>query len=342
LLFAQLAEAEEQNNIFIMMADEGGDDDVFIYMGGDQEVPEGVTRAIVDPSVDTIRARAFYNCGQLVSIKIHDGVGTIEEEAFFQCYSLKRIELPGVRIIGAHAFEGCEVHGSALEEVEFGDKLDRIGDSAFFLCLSLRNIKIPKVRVIGQCAFWGCYQLTDVELSEDLERIENYAFYSCDDLRSIAIPLKRGMFCRDVFGECGDNLTQVDLVGRIHKSISSLHLERWRDEMNEEIGRINQVLPDTDSFYKDEAIKDWLVRASTRMEHYTSEHYKLLKDNMTQLELTLWKANLPSVDAASRHEARVTCGANIIIPHVLPFLNDHDVFPFLDYDLATLRDWINS
>jgi hypothetical protein len=27
---------------------------------------------------------------------------------------------------------------------------------------------------------------------------------------------------------------------------------------------------------------------------------------------------------------------------VLPFLNDHDVFPFLDYDLATLRDWINS
>jgi hypothetical protein len=92
----------------------------------------------------------------------------------------------------------------------------------------------------------------------------------------------------------------------------------------------------------DEAIKDWLVRASTRMEHFTSEHYKLLKDNMTQLELALWKANLPNVDAASRHDARVICGANIIIPHVLPFLNDHDVFPFLDYDLATLRDWINS
>jgi uridine kinase len=57
--------------------------------------------------------------------------------------------------------------------------------------------------------------------------------------------------------------------------------------MNEEIDSINQVLPDTDSFYKDEAIKDWLVRTSTRMEHYTSEHYKLLKDNMTQLELAL-------------------------------------------------------
>jgi len=30
---------------------------------------------------------------------------------------------------------------------------------------------------------------------------------------------------------------------------------------------------------------------------------------------------------AARHEAHVTCGASIIIPHVLSFLNDDDVFP---------------
>ena len=62
---------------------------------------------------------------------------------------------------------------------------------------------------------------------------------------------------------------------------------------------------------------------------------------MTQLELALWKtklyveeANLPDVDAAaSRHDARVKCGANVIIPLVLPFLNDQDVFPLLDYYL---------
>ncbi len=30
---------------------------------------------------------------------------------------------------------------------------------------------------------------------------------------------------------------------------------------------------------------------------------------------------------AARHEAHVTCGASIIIPHVLSFLNDNDVFP---------------
>ena len=77
-------------------------------------------------------------------------------------------------------------------------------------------------------------------------------------------------------------------------------------------------------------------RVISRLKHYKSEHYALLKNNMTQLELALWKANLPNVDAASRHDARVTCGANIIIPHVLPFLNDADEFPFLDCDLAAL------
>jgi hypothetical protein len=54
---------------------------------------------------------------------------------------------------------------------------------------------------------------------------------------------------------------------------------------------------------------------------------------MTQLELALWGANLLNVDAAeSRVVARVTCGAIIIIPHVLSFLNDNEVFPLLDYD----------
>ena len=113
--------------------------------------------------------------------------------------------------------------------------------------------------------------------------------------------------------------------------------------MNEEIGRINLLLPDTDRNNKTEVIENWLESVLDRIEHYKSAHYELLKDNMTQLELALWKAqlyveeaaNLPDVDAAatSRQDARVKCSANVIIPLVLPFLNDQDVFPLLDYDL---------
>ncbi len=103
--------------------------------------------------------------------------------------------------------------------------------------------------------------------------------------------------------------------------------------MKNEIGRINQVLPNTLAENKTEVIDVWMESVIHRIEHYKSEHYALLKNNMTQLELALWDANLPNVDtAASKDEARVTCGANIIIPHVLSFLNDGDVFPLLHYD----------
>ena len=134
--------------------------------------------------------------------------------------------------------------------------------------------------------------------------------------------------------------------------------------MNDEIYRINQVLlPNTFHLNKTAVIRRWMERATERIEHYKSEHYALLKNNMTQLELALWKANLNENGdeeishlcallkndmtllqlsywktkfdkelVVARQKARVTCGANIIIPHVLSFLNDDYVFPLLHYD----------
>jgi hypothetical protein len=95
--------------------------------------------------------------------------------------------------------------------------------------------------------------------------------------------------------------------------------------MNNEIDSINRDLPNTP--HKARTIRQWMERVLERIEHYKSEHYTLLKEDMTQLELALWDANLPNQLSESRHEARVTCGANIIIPHVLSFLNDEEVFP---------------
>ena len=49
-------------------------------------------------------------------------------------------------------------------------------------------------------------------------------------------------------------VTVVDLVGGIHETVASLHIERWRAEMISEINRINQVLPTTPVFEKSDAI----------------------------------------------------------------------------------------
>ena len=107
--------------------------------------------------------------------------------------------------------------------------------------------------------------------------------------------------------------------------------------MNEEIDRINQVLPNTPAREKTDAVQEWIRSFNSRMEHYKAEHYALLKEDMTQLELAVWKAKLDEreergIDGKSlakkakidvdtiRKEKRITSGASIIIKNVLPFL----------------------
>jgi hypothetical protein len=123
----------------------------------------------------------------------------------------------------------------------------------------------------------------------------------------------------------------------IHKTISSLLLKRWRDEMNQEIDRINQDLPHTVANEKTDAIRLWIESVINRMEHYKAEHNTLLKEDMTQLELALWKVKLDENDddnsnlkvqakkakfdvESMRNERRIMSGADIIIHNVIPFL----------------------
>jgi hypothetical protein len=325
------------------MANERDNNDVvFVYTGGDQRVPQDVTHAIVDRSVTIIRRRVFYECKHLASIEMHDGVEIIEENAFYYCTSLKRINLSGVRIIkDMGAFNNC----TALEDVVFGDKLELIGQYAFNRCTSLRNINIPNVRVVRDGVFYGCEQLTELELPEDVERIGYGAISFCPSLRRIVIPLKRDMINNigffDVFEGC-HGLSHVDLVGDIHKTISLLHLESWRNDMNDEIDSINQNLSTYPANHKTAAIQDWIEGVLERVEFFKSEHCTLLKEAMTLLELALWKAKLDEIEGgeschwaeqpvmkvnddrktenARRQEKRITSGASIVIKNILPFL----------------------
>jgi len=128
----------------------------------------------------------------------------------------------------------------------------------------------------------------------------------------------------------------VDLVGEAHtKTISSLHMGSWRTEMIARINRINQVLPDTGQREKSGVIKHWMDTFLDKMDRYKAEHCRYVKEAITLLELALWKAKLDEkedtfaegrtkkakIDAESaRKEKRITCGADIVIKNVLPFL----------------------
>jgi hypothetical protein len=236
------------------------------------------------------------------------------------------------------AFEGCK----NLTDVQFGNKLETIGWNAFDECTSLKRLKLPSIITVKSGAFRSCDALTSIEFSERLESIQPCAFYDCYRLQRIAIPLKRDLFSIDPelqkytqFHYC-DILTTVDLVGGSHnKTIASLHMESWRIEMNAEINRINQVLPNTPANEKTAAIKQWMDSVIDKMDHFKAKHHRYVKEAVTLLELALWKATLgereengaaggtkkAKLDGESvKKDKRVTCGADTVIRNILPFL----------------------
>ena len=311
---------------------------IFVYRG---ELPPPfnvshvrITRAIIDTSITVIEDEAFRET-PFVYLEFHNGIIKIGKLAFMRTPLSGRIELPGVKIVDDAAFYCCP----RLTDVDL-PKAERLGMSALHTCISLRSVALPNVRIIDAYALYGCENLTDVELPK-LESMGEIAFSGCRSLRRIAIPLKNDLFVfnsRDnrynQFDGC-ENLRTVDLVGGIHKTLSQLQLESWRDEIKKEINCINErILPCISSRGKTDAIQGWIQRVIDRIEHFKAEHNLFLIEATTLIELALWKANLIKENnledtfqakvninvGDERKERRVTCGAEIVIKNVLPFL----------------------
>ena len=284
------------------MADHAEDDfdgDIFIYRGG--RAPQHISHARIDESVDEIEDNAFGDCKHLVHVETHDSIRRIGKWAFDNCTSLPWIDIKSVVEIDKLAF----YNNKNLESVEFGDRLETIGQNAFLGCASLERLKLPSIITIGKSAFDYCIHLVDAELSERLETIEVNAFHRCDDLKRIAIPLKRDLFSfnnilrlYNQFDGCEDLIT-VDLVGGIHETVASLHMESWRTELFAEINRINQVLPGKYDYEKTDTISLWIEPLFDKLDHYKYEHNRYVKEGTILLELALWKAKLGEKEECS-------------------------------------------
>lgn len=340
------------------MADQAVEDEnIFVYRGG--RAPQHVVNAIIDVSVREIDEHAFSRCSHLQSVQFHrgvlrvkkgafttcrqlrqihmPGVEVIEIDAFMSCLSLRNVTMPSVRILGEKAFHVCQ----SIEVLDL-PKLEQTSFRTFERCLSLRQISMPSIKVIGGGTFFGCERLVELDLPKDLESIGRCAAIRCTNLRRIAIPLKSDMLLSEVYDNQGniarehdssnerkygqfnhcDRLSTVDLVGGIHKTISSLLLESWKEIMKREIHRINLILPN-DTGDKTVTIQRWIESLIRRMEYYKVGHQKILKEASHSLELACWKIKLDDnedSDASTRNELRVASGASVVIEHVLPFL----------------------
>ena len=271
------------------MAAVGGNNNIvrFTYTGED-DIPDDVTHVFVDVTI--ILEGAFFEHPNIVEVICHEDVEKIESFAFACCPSLRRVIMRGVKIADLSAFNWCD----ALEDVECG-KLEIIGEEAFCHCKSLRSINLQSARIVEEDAFYGCEALTDVKFCNKLERFDRGAFGSCSSLERIIVPLKDGMITADnIFQRC-TNLKRIDLVegGELSETIAALHMERWRNDMNEEITSIHQNLPNApagdrnNDGEKTQVIRRWIRSVRDKLIHYKAEHQRVLDVAGTTLVLAL-------------------------------------------------------
>ena len=217
------AQTSPQGNIAMVVA--GGE------YTGDITIPATVENGGITYTVTSIRANAFAECSDLVSVDIPAGVTSIGEAAFNYCSSLTYVDIPnGVTSIGYGAFSDCSSlvsvdipdgvksiggdafsYCSSLESVTLGSGVETIGDYAFEYCENLESINIPYgVTSIGYSAFSRCSVLAGITLPESLAEIGEYAFSRCENLESINIPDKVNSIADYTFYYCS-SLASVDI-----------------------------------------------------------------------------------------------------------------------------------
>eukprot|EP00985_Skeletonema_marinoi_P015811 scaffold8271_cov149-Skeletonema_marinoi.AAC.5 len=303
------------------------EEEYYVYTGG--VVPLDVTRVRIDKSISVIPALAFRGHPNIEEVHCHGGEKKVEEFAFNNCPSLRRVIMPGVEVVEQLAFRYCE----ALADVECGE-LEIIGEYAFSYCESLRSINLLSAKIVQLGAFIQCTALTNVKFGKELERLNWGAFLGCRSLEQITIPLKDGMISDNAFRGC-ENLKHVDLVegAILHETIDALLLEEWKKGMRWNIDVISQILSTTPAGGigagvggKAVAIRAWITNnVLLNIIHYKAQHHRHLKEHANTLELALWKKRLSEINAhegddEGRAESRVKCGADIVMKNVLPFL----------------------
>ena len=302
----------------------------FIYRG--EPAPRDITRALIDPSIDTIFAGAFNECQHLTHVEVHERVRRIERGAFKGCSSLIGFDFRYITIIEQMAFAFC----TSLTRIEFRDKLERIEKHAFTSCTSIRWVKIPKVITIQESAFVRCRNLTYVEIGEGIEIIEPYTFDGCTSLRYIKLvsvtsirsfafrncehlmefdaPLYLKTIGHFAFDGCR-RLVRISIpltrelfrpphdIFRRCERLSTVDLIGDIHETISSLGlkqwqqEMNDLLGSVNqNLLNDEqkasSINLWLASVHTKIDHFRIEHNSLLKEALSLLELALWKVKI--------------------------------------------------
>ena len=192
---------------------------------GDIVIPSQITYEGTTYMVTTIGAYSFYNCQELLSVSIPNGVTQISDGAF-GLSGIKSIDIPeSVTNIGQGAFQTCKY----LERISLPRKIEDIGNAAFSECSSLTSIQLPEgLPQVPNELFMSCSNIKSIVIPEGPATIWFYVFLHCINLESVTLPESVKMIHGGVFLDC-PSLTKIYSLNPEAPEVSS-KLEELFDE----------------------------------------------------------------------------------------------------------------
>lgn len=179
-----------------------------------------LTSIVLPEGLTGIGADAFINC-DITEIIIPEGVVSIGADAFLNCYELSRVTLPAsLETIGSGAFWAVSNLTTAGPvggdyDLQLGWNT-RIPDYGLWEFDYLTDITVPEgVTAIGESAFRLMTRLTSISLPDSLRSIGDDAFYSCTGLTSLVIPPNVTTLGANLFYNC-ENLASLTIPAEVY------------------------------------------------------------------------------------------------------------------------------
>lgn len=274
--------------------------EIIIYPSGKKE-----EEYVIPSTVKKIKKQAFSR-NNLRSIKMQDGIETIEKSAFEYSKLLETIYIVDtVKDIDSWAFSYCK----KLKNVHIPKGIRYLAQYMFDSCVSLESIDIPSnIKIIRSDAFKGCIKLKSINVNlenqyyssengilfnkdktkieiypegienreyqvpDTISKIGDYAFKENKYLRKIVLTDKVTLIGRESFGNM-KNLKDI----KIPDSVTSIDLDAFKGCKE----LIDFELPDTVNKYGgnilDDAILNYIVDMNTTTQTIEIDMPKILK-----------------------------------------------------------------